>query len=72
MDYQNKKFSVPVGTDAYRDGWERVFGKKEPPPRCCAVVTFDTVRREGRCLLEEGHEGGHFPEAPPGVTPGVG
>lgn len=32
-DYTKKTFSVAVGSDSYRDNWERVFGKKpEPKP----------------------------------------
>lgn len=79
MDYQNKKFSVSVGGDAYRDGWDRIFGKdavadapSEPAPesrRCRAFVTADVVRRVGQCVLPEGHKGGHFPEKPPEKQP---
>lgn len=31
MKYTSKTFSVPVEGDAYREGWERIFGKKDPP-----------------------------------------
>lgn len=30
-DYTKPKFSVAVGSDAYRENWERTFGKKEEP-----------------------------------------
>jgi hypothetical protein len=31
--FLDPSFSVPApGTDAYRTGWERTFGKKPPPP----------------------------------------
>lgn len=32
MKYGDKSFSVAVGSDAYRDNWERVFGKKQAAP----------------------------------------
>lgn len=38
--YLNDKFSVNVGSEAYRDGWERVFGKKDPEPLCDGCVPF--------------------------------
>lgn len=31
--FENKSFSVGVGeTSAYRDGWERIWGKKDDKP----------------------------------------
>ena len=32
MEYLNKSFTVGVGSTEYREGWERIFGKKEPTP----------------------------------------
>lgn len=32
MDYTKKKFSISVGSDNYRENWDRVFGKKESTP----------------------------------------
>ena len=32
MKYTNKKWDHAVGSDAYRDNWERIFGKKGPEP----------------------------------------
>lgn len=28
-DYTKKSFTVSLGSDAYRDNWDRVFGKKQ-------------------------------------------
>jgi len=33
MKYLNKSFAVPYIGKAYSEGWERMFGKKEPPVR---------------------------------------
>lgn len=35
MKYGEKKFTVAVGSEAYRENWERAFGKKpqETEPR---------------------------------------
>ena len=33
MKYLNKSFAVPYIGKAYSEGWERAFGKKEPPIR---------------------------------------
>lgn len=30
--FLDPKFSVPVGGDAFRAGWERIFGNKKPEP----------------------------------------
>jgi hypothetical protein len=30
MKYVQKSFTVATGGDAYRQGWDAVFGKKEP------------------------------------------
>lgn len=31
MRYTDSKFSVMVGSKAYAENWDRIFGKKEPP-----------------------------------------
>lgn len=28
MEYLKPKFTVPLGSEAYQEGWERVFGRK--------------------------------------------
>jgi hypothetical protein len=40
MKYQQKSFSVHVGNEKYRDGWDAIFGKKEEE-----VSTQDAARR---------------------------
>lgn len=52
-DYTKKTFSVAVGSDAYRDNWERVFGKKQEAPK----ETDDTLsapERGYRAHIAEG------------------
>ena len=38
MKYQQSSFSVAMGSAAYREGWERMFGKKkeESKPAACS------------------------------------
>ncbi len=31
VKYLGSKFTVPLGGDAFAEGWERIFGKKWPP-----------------------------------------
>lgn len=33
MDYQFKKFTIPLTSDAYASGWDRIFGKKPGEPK---------------------------------------
>jgi hypothetical protein len=44
MDYQFKKFTVPLTSDKYAEGWDRVFGKKPECEGCGGSndVTFDS------------------------------
>lgn len=49
MRYLDKKFSVAApGTDAYRDGWDRVFGK-----RCTVQSVFASCDSAAPCALHE-------------------
>lgn len=49
MKYTSKTFSVPVEGDAYREGWERIFGKRQAEQK----VAEDRWRAmaEGRPVL---------------------
>ena len=31
MKYTSESFNVALGSDEYREGWERIFGKKKEP-----------------------------------------
>jgi hypothetical protein len=51
MKYLQKTFTVGGHTDAYSDGWERVFGKKRAEPQewrkewvTCRIATVPHLR----------------------------
>ena len=53
MNYGKKSFSVAVGGESYRDGWDRIFEKKEPEPvtpeTCCQRYERETGANAGDC-----------------------
>lgn len=55
MQYQNKSFSVAMGTTKeYRDNWDKIFGKKEEPICFCDNCNKPIYMGDGEYLAEDG------------------
>ena len=53
-EYLKDKFTVPLGGEKYRDGWERTFGKKmETCKLCDGYGGIETPLMDGELYLSE-------------------
>ena len=63
--FADPKFSVAVGGKAYADGWERIFGKKDPEPEKPAPPPPDCLEcSDTGFVLAEDPQHGHAMRIP--------
>lgn len=51
------KIQSEVASDAYREGWDRIFGKKTKAKQCGKAFKYGTHGGTCFCILDENHEG---------------